>query len=156
MICGHFEIDTIYLDQRYPSVFARGDFKVLTFVREPLPLRLSLLCHEIDHGRISGEEPIERLLFDRPNWLCKRFPCSEDDMFGVLSRYFFVGIAEESQAGFDWLADALGKKPVRLPRLNCSRPRTFDITPRMTKEFREVHALDYRLYDHCVRMWRSR
>lgn len=156
MICGHFEVDSIYLHQRYPNALNNPEYRIITFVREPLSLRLSLLRHEIDHGRISGDEPIESLLFDRQNWLAERFQCSEENLEDTLDRYFFIGISEESQAGFDWLARTLGKKQVTLPRRNATRPRSFPISDSMRQRFYEIHALDCLLYRCCLARWEAR
>lgn len=155
MVCGHFEVESIHLHQRYPQVIGHPGFRLITFVREPLSLRLSLLRHEAQHGRISGDEPVRELLLERPNWLARRFPCDAGGVDDVLERYFFIGISEESQAGFDWLARALAKQPVTLPRRNRSRPLDFDITADLEDEFRQVHHLDYRIYESCRIRWRA-
>ena len=155
IICGHFEVESIYLHQRYPQVLTDPRYRLITFVREPFSLRLSLLRHEIDHRRLRGDEPIEQLLFDRPNWLCERFPCTADNMEAILDRYFFIGIAEYSQAGFDRLAATLGKPPLRLPRRHKTTPREFPINDELRARFRQVHQLDYRLYELCLNRWRA-
>jgi hypothetical protein len=155
MICGHFEVDGIFLHQRYPQVLKDPRYRLISFVRDPFDLRLSLLRYEIEHQRLTGEESIERLLSDRPNWLCERFRCLADDMETILSRYFFIGITEESQASFDRLADKLGKPRVRLPSRNGTEPRGFPVDEERMAQFRQVHDLDYRLYHRCLERWQE-
>ncbi len=157
IICGHFEVDTIFLHQRYPEVVDNPRFRLITFVRDPFALRLSLLRFEMANRRLSGEEPIEGLLLGRPNWLCERFTCSsEGDFTPILDRYFFIGIAEESQAGFDHLAELLDKPRITLPRRNRSRSQAPAVSDDLKERFRLVHSLDYLLYEECCRRWRSR
>ncbi len=155
MICGHYEVDTIYLHQRYPEIINNPRFRIITFIREPLDLRLSLLRHEIEHKRLSGNEPIETILFDRPNWLCRRFPIDINNMEDVLDRYFFIGFAEKSQHGFDMLADILNKPHIQVPHIHQTIPRKFPITDEMKDKFRKVHHLDYLLYELCLEKWKA-
>lgn len=155
IVCGHFEVPSIHLRERYPQVLREPRYRLITFVREPFQLRLSLIRHELDHGRLTGKEPIERLLFERQNWLCDRFPCTQDDMEDVIDRYFYVGITEHSQSCFDQLAAILGKRPIHLPRKNRTQKRDFPITDEMRHRFKEVHSLDYALYDLCLKRWKS-
>lgn len=150
MVCGHFEVEGIYLHQRYPEVLGDPQYRIITFVREPLSLRLSLVRFEMNKGRRSPEEPLESLLLERPNWLSGRFPCSPDNHEEVLDRYFFVGVAERSQACFDRLADLLGKPHVKLGRRNRSGARSFEISEELRHRFEEVHHLDYALYRRCL------
>lgn len=150
MVCGHFEVDGVYIHQRYPQALEDPRYRIITFLREPLSLRLSLLRYEIEQQRLVGDEPIERLLFDRPNWLCERFPCTADDMDVILDRYYFIGMTEDREAAFDRLADQLGKPRVALPHHNRTRPVEFPINDEMRAQFRQVHHLDYRLYHRCM------
>lgn len=150
MICGHYEIEGIYLSQRYPGIVKNPRFRIITFVRHPLSLRLSLLKHEIRHHRITGKEPIESLLFDRPNWISERFPLCDSNLHEILDNYFYIGIFEQLQLSFDFLADILHKPKIILSQKNRSKPRKFPITEEMKQKFQEVHQLDYRLYQYCL------
>ena len=152
MICGHFEVDGVYLEQRYPQAIEAPGFRLITFVREPLQLRLSLLRFEIMHDRIA-RAPLEDLLLGRPNWISKRFPLAEENLEQVLDRYFFIGLTEHSSAGFDVLADLIGKPRLNLPIKNRSKPAQLPVSPELERAFRETHALDYRLYQHCRDRW---
>jgi hypothetical protein len=150
LVCGHYEVEGIYLHERYPEVVENPRYRIITFVREPWELRLSLLRHEVQAKRLTGDESIEELLLGRPNWLSQRFPCNEENMESVLDRYFFVGVLENAQESFDLLADRLGKARVRLPHINRTKPRAFPITEELRHMFAKVHSLDYRLYRRCL------
>jgi hypothetical protein len=151
MVCGHYEVDGIYLHQRYPAVFRNPKYRIVTFVREPLSLRLSLLRYEKEKGRWATDKPLEELLFERANWLSDRFPCSLEDQDQVLDRYFFIGIAEQSQACFDRLADLLGKPRIRLRHLNRSNNGPNELSSELRRRFEEAHHRDYVLYRRCLR-----
>ncbi len=152
VICGHFEVDGIHLHQRYPQALDDPRVRLFTFVREPLALRLSLLRHEIDHGRPGCDEPFETRLLDRPNWLSRRFPLRDRDMESVLERYDFIGTTEDLQGGWDALADWLGKPRLPLPHLNRSAPRAFPLSEELTARFRATHDQDERVYRRCVEL----
>ena len=150
MICGHYEVEGIYLSQRYPGLISDPHYRIITFVRHPLSLRLSLLKHEIHHHKITGKESIESLLFDRPNWISERFPLCDSNMKDILDNYFYIGIFEQLQLSFDFLADILHKPKIILRQKNRSKPREFPITEEMKQKFQEVHQMDYRLYKYCL------
>ncbi len=150
VICGHFEVPGIHLHQRYPQALEDPRFRIITFVREPLALRLSLLRHEIDHRRPGADDAFEARLLGRPNWLARRFPLDTESMHRVLDRYAFVGTMDDVQGTWDALADWLGKPRVQLPHLNRSRPRPFPLDDSLATRFRTVHALDHEVYRACV------
>ncbi len=149
IICGHYVIDGVYLHQRYPQILKNPVYRIFTFVREPLNLRLSLLRFEIENKWLNGNEPIEQFLFDRPNWLCERFPCTDKNMDKVLSQYFHIGIMEDIQESFNCLAEKMNNPCITLPHLNSTKPCLFNITNAMKLEFYKVHEMDYHLYHKC-------
>jgi hypothetical protein len=149
VVCGHFEVDGIYLHQRYPEALEDPRVRFFTFVREPLELRLSLLRHELDHRRPWSDESFETRLLGRPNWLARRFPLTADSLEAVLARYHFIGTLDDPQSSWDALANRLGKPRVALPHLNRSRPRELPLDDGLRQRFRETHALDHELYRRC-------
>lgn len=150
VICGHFEVEGIYLHQRYPQVIDDPRFRLITFVREPLALRLSLLRMEEDHRRPGSDAPFEDRLLGRPNWLAARFPLTAETLDPVLDRYDFIGTLDDVQGTWDRLADWLGKPRIVLPHLNRSTPRAFPLDDALIARFRATHALDHAVYQRCV------
>jgi hypothetical protein len=154
-LCGHFEIDGYYLHQRYPEILASDRYRIITFVRDPLQIQLSLFKYEKLKGRAKTDSIVEHLAY-RPNYLANRFPAALHDYKKVIDRYFFIGILEEAQKSMDLLASMMGKRPISLPRLNQSRtdrdkdPSEEKISPKVETMFKEDNALDYLVYDYCL------
>jgi hypothetical protein len=153
LVCGHFEIGGVMLHERYPQVWQDPRYRVFTFVRDPLECRLSLLRFELEHGRY-GEADVEERLLGRENFIQRVLHVDPTRMDEDLGRYFFIGLAEESQAGFDHLAARLGKPRLALPRVNRTTPRSLPITPAMVEEFRRRNRVDLALYARCAARWR--
>lgn len=150
-ITGHFQYNGIYLHQRYPEIFERNnEFKIFTFIREPLQVRISHYYYLKGKG-IFDFELCDYLLVDN-NFLASLFPCDENNYKEVLDRYLFIGIVERMQESMDKLADILNKRKLKVPVVNVSvkdSQRDF-ITPEFIKEFKELNKLDFLIYDYCV------
>jgi len=155
-LCGHFDVDGIYLHQRYPELFGNRKHQIFTFVRDPLMLKISLHYYEKKHYVDNGRT-LEESLLTRPNYMSERFPCTVDDYRKVIDRYFFVGIVEHAQESMDKLADLLAKPRLQLGVENQSeRDSQFEnLSPKLLEKFRKENALDYLLYDYCYKRNRS-
>jgi hypothetical protein len=150
-LCGHFDIAGCYLHERYPQVVGNKEFRLFTFVRDPLELKISLYFYERKMGRQMAPSLIQRL-FEEQNYLSRRFPCTSDNYQEVLDRYFFIGITEHLQDSLDQLADMLGKRRLKVPRLNAAERDNeyYDLSPEVISAFRAANPLDYRIYDYCL------
>ena len=157
-LTGHWAIPGYYLEERYPEILRDERYRLFTFVREPLQVKLSLLFWERRQGRDFGsggldDATLRAALLDRPNYMADRFPCgSVEEVDPILDRYFFIGITDRSQDSFDRLADLLGKPRLRLPRVNQSRSGDEHqrLSPGLVREFRARNAIDYAIYDAAV------
>ena len=138
LLCGHFEIDGIYLHQRYPEVFSDPGYRVITFVRDPVEIAQSLYWFErkIGHEAVLAMSLEERVNYE-PNYLSDRFPCTLENFQTILDRYWFVGLTERLQVSFDCLAERLGKPRVRVRRRNAS-PRDAMLTERQVRAFKKA------------------
>lgn len=150
-LCGHFDVAGCYLHERYPQIVGNNEFRLFTFVRDPLELKISLYFYERKMGRQMAPSLIERL-FEEQNYLAQRFPCTSDNYQDVLDRYFFIGITEHLQDSFDQLADMLGKRRAKVSRLNAAeRDHEYsEISPDVIRAFRAANQLDYQIYDYCL------
>jgi hypothetical protein len=153
LVCGHFELGGLFLHERYPQVWRDGRYRVMTVLREPLACRLSLIRYELDHGRY-GPADVEARLLDRPNLLQRILGADPQRLEASLARYWFVGIAEESEAVLTALAARLGKPLLPLPRANRSRPRELGLRPAAIAEFRQRNRTDLALYARALLRWR--
>lgn len=151
---GHFDVDGHYLQQRYPEVLLDERYKLFTFIRDPLEVKLSLISYEkkvrgVDH------ENIEVALFDRPNYIANRFPANLDNYKEVIDRYFFVGILEYGQQSIEVLRHILNKPYITLPQKNISRGSTSRyheskiISSKLIEDFKAINLVDYKIYAYC-------
>ncbi|MEW6312659.1 MAG: hypothetical protein AB1513_01225 [Pseudomonadota bacterium] len=161
-LCGHFELDGYHLYQRYPEVFTSDRYRVFTFVRDPLQVRLSLFKYSTSNG-VPMHKSIEDALSDntRFNFLARRFPVTMENYQSVLDKYFFIGIIEHGQDSMDILAAKLGKQPLPLPWENRTRQHTErmltkeSLPQELIEKFKHDHALDYMIYDYCLDKFRK-
>ncbi|HED13618.1 MAG TPA: hypothetical protein ENI62_08195 [Gammaproteobacteria bacterium] len=157
-LCGHFELEGNHLHQRYPEVFTSNRFRVITFVRDPLQVKLSLFRYEKENN-VLKTDVIEDHLLSRPNYIADRFPATLDNYREIIDRYFFVGILEKGQACLDNLARVLDKPEVVMPWKNDTRKDNStnmgNISSAFLERFREDNALDYLIYDYCTEKFRQ-
>lgn len=111
-ICSHFETKRNNLFERYPDILQRpDDFKVFSFVRDPLDLRVSLYYYEIKVGRRNiSKQSLSEYLRTNCNYMSQRFQCSKDNYKEIIDRYMFIGIQEYLQESLDIMAVLFGKK----------------------------------------------
>ncbi len=149
---SHFDTMETYIHLRYPEVIQeKNKFKLFTFVREPLDLRISLYYFTFK-GEDTKNLSLKDFLKSHSNLLSNQFPCDENNYKEVLDRYFFIGLVEKMQESFDKLGDLIGKKRIILSVDNKS-----DKDPQLEElkndtdfvnEFRERNFLDYLVYNY--------
>lgn len=159
-LCGHFEEDGYFLRQRYPEALASDRYRVFTFIRDPLSVKLSLYRYERENGMASYGS-LEECLLGRPNYMATVFQVSEADYLATLDRYFFIGILEEAQESLDLLAALIGRTSLRMPMRNRTRgvPGTNvnDLPRELVARFKEMNRLDYLIYAYGMeRMQKTR
>jgi SAM-dependent methyltransferase len=156
-LIGHFQYNGIYLKDRYPEIFEKeNEFKLFTFVRDPMKMRISLYYYVRNRGGFQKFK-LKQVLLNTPNFLSRLFPCDESNYKEVLDRYFFIGIVEKMQESIDILAKKLNKKSIIVPRVNVSDKdsQLEEITPEITEEFKRLNKLDYLIYEYCLEKFYS-
>jgi hypothetical protein len=158
-LCGHFELSGNLLFERYPEVFRSDRFRVFTFVRDPLQLRLSLVSFE-DLNNQPSQGTLEERVLSSPNYLAARFGANAENFRERLHPYWFIGVIEEGQVGLDVLGRMAGKHQRQLPWTNQStgvktRGGAREVSEEFSETFRKLNALDYQIYDHCNERFRQ-
>lgn len=155
-LCGHFALPDTHLHKRYPGVWHDKDFKIFTFIRDPLEVKISLYYFEKKRGQREGVSLAQHLL-ERENYIASILDCTIDNYKDVLDRYFFIGITEYLQSSLDKLADRVNKRKVKLPVLNLSHrdSQVSNLSPEMINRFKAANELDYRIYDYCLARFRQ-
>jgi len=155
-LSGHFALPETHLYKRYPGVWQDRDFKIFTFIRDPLEVKISLYYFEKKRGQREGVSLAQHLL-ERKNYIAGILDCTIDNYKDVLDRYFFIGITGHLQSSLDKLADLLDKRKVKLPVLNLSQrdSQASNLSPEMINRFKAANELDYRIYDYCLTRFRQ-
>ncbi|NIM12731.1 MAG: hypothetical protein GTO45_11580 [Candidatus Aminicenantes bacterium] len=150
-LCGHFELPETRLYKRYPEVLHNQNFKIFTFIRDPLEVNTSLYYYEKKRGKRKGIS-LEQHLLTRNNFIARILDCTLDNYKDVLDSYFFIGITEHLQLSLDKLAMLLNKRKVKLPVLNRAKrdSQTSGLPPAIINQFKAKNELDYRIYDYCL------
>jgi hypothetical protein len=155
-VCGHFGMEGYHLEERYPEAVNDNRFRIFTFVRDPLDVRLSLFAYERQQG-IFREGSLADIVVAGSNYIANRIPATPSNYKEKLARYWFIGITERAQESMNRLADKLGKPRVRLGRDNASsREGTSDrnaLSKAQIDEFRERNELDYAIYEYCLKQF---
>ena len=156
ILVGHYHLDKSFLHQRYPDWEDKG-YKVFTFLRDPLELRISLYHYEIRNNRISPDEPIEKqLLQHKRNYVAGLMPCDDSNYMEVLQRYFFIGIVEKYQESFDLLSKLIDKPAIELKTYNESARKSLSLSDDVIAEFKEINQLDYKIYNYGKSFYESK
>jgi hypothetical protein len=161
-LVGLYDSEGYYLYQRYPEVLTSDRFRLITLVRDPLQVRLSLYYYgkKRKAGLYNKLNKLEDHIFSGSNYLAGRFPATLENYKEVIDRYFFVGILEQPQASLDILAHMIGKPPQKFPWENASRSHGGSASDGLSEEqvarFREQNSLDYLFYDYCVQKFNEK
>jgi hypothetical protein len=150
-LCGHFALEGYHICDRYPQIYGTDQFRLFTFLREPLQAKLSLYRYEKEHYDINLS--LEEHLLTRNNYLASIFPVTMDNYQDVLDKYFFVGIIEEAQASMDVLASLLNKPRQAIPWINKTNQgnelERSNIPVKFIEKFQQENQLDYALYHYA-------
>ena len=149
LLCGHFELPNARIADRYPEVFEDPQWRVFSFVRDPLELSLS--GHFFENARRAGEpgfvpKTLSQRLREDPSDYIAHFGFTPENWREVLDRYWFIGTAERLEESLQYVADELGKPMPDLPRLNVT-PRSEEPDPADVDAFARRHAFDYEVYN---------
>ena len=154
ILCGHYHLPGSFLFERYPQCLQENRYRLITFLRDPLQVQLSLHYYELRNQRIDDKASLEKRLLERKNYLASVIPCNESNYQEALDGYFFIGLVEEFQESFDRLADLLNKPRVQLDVLNQSRRTYKKLSPDFLSEFEDFNQLDYKIYNYAQTLYR--
>lgn len=150
-IASHFEKEKFYLHQRYPEVINNRKYRIITFVRKPIDVAVSLYYYEKRFGK-NKNITLENYLKKINNYISQRFPLDKHNYKDVLRRYYFIGITEQLQESMNILAQLIGKNKIELSKLNVSKKdsQKKEINKRILDDFVERNQLDYLVYKYCL------
>jgi hypothetical protein len=142
-LAGHFTATGALLHERYPAVFDRSRYRLITFVRSPASWCASHLRYfghddtraALNAGRTHGG--VFARILDADRHVPQR----------SLDAYWFVGLSEQVQSHADHLFTALGLTPAPLAEQNRSQPGTAsDEEARLVFDYLLEATADTQLY----------
>ncbi|MBL0109237.1 MAG: hypothetical protein IPP52_18665 [Ignavibacteria bacterium] len=134
-IVSHFQYDGVFLHQRYPELVANKDeFKIFTFIREPLNFRASHYYYTKNDEWNTGYS-LKQVISNDANLISKLITCNENNFREILDRYFFIGIVEKVQESFDKLAELVHKKNFRF-QTDLKKMINSKLSPEFIAEFK--------------------
>ena len=158
-LSGHFEKEGNYLYERYPQVLENPEeYKVFTFLREPMDLAISLYYYQIKTNiRKKEDQPLEDFLLSISNYTANRLPCTKENYRNILDKYFFIGINESMQDSLDRLAEILHKPKIIIPVLNQSSRDTqaLNLSNTLISAFKHHNELDYLIYNYALNKFKE-
>ncbi|WP_269526191.1 hypothetical protein [Coraliomargarita parva] len=152
-LSGHFELDGYHLNERYPEVFDPARFRIFSFIREPLELRMSYYSYLGKKGQERADS-LEAHLEEECNYIASVLGVGQEDFKPYLDQYYFIGLQSHFQEGLNRLAGRIGKPVIELPRKNRSQPQSssparVQLSDAVISKFRQMNTLDYAIYDYC-------
>lgn len=184
ILCGHWNQAGTKLPERYPEFLTNRRFHLLTFLREPLELQISLFHYTL--GREAGREmqdaefaSLRSFVMSNKNYIAQQLSCHPSNVEETLARYWFIGFVESfersvvdfceavkvvvAQAPRTMMTERLFRRIQNVPRLGSaeenrsSRDRSADLLSEEDRAaFRERNALDYELYERARRRFLGR
>jgi len=156
ILCGHYHLPGSFIFERYPQCLKEDRYRLITFLRHPLQVQLSLHYYELRNQRIDHQESLEKRLLKRNNYLASVIPCDESNYQEILDRYFFIGLVEEFQKSFDRLGDLLNKPQINLNLLNQSPRKNKKLSQYFLSEFEEKNKLDYQIFNYVKMLYKNK
>lgn len=100
ILVGHYHLPGSFIFERYPQCLQEDRYRLITFLRDPLQVQLSLHYYEIRCQRIDPQMSLEKNLLARSNYLASVIHCDRSNYQEILNCYFFIGLVEEFQESF--------------------------------------------------------
>lgn len=146
-VCGHFAHPGYTLVERYPQAIEDPQCRIITFLRDPLAVRLSSYSYEKALG--VHVETLEEHLFAQKNYMATILGVRrEGEIEVVLNRYFFIGLVEKAEESFGILRRLIKKPAVSLHQRNVTGSAALkkNLRPDVHERFMIENELDYCIY----------
>jgi len=156
-ISGHFNFNKNYtVQKRYNDQLIKYNktFKIITFLREPLELRISLYNYLRKNDQIDEKTEINDFIFIENNFLANALNCNYSNYKEIICTYFFIGFVDEFEDSLDKLAKHLNVKYNKIAKKNVSKTK-FKISNELKDSFYKSNKLDYKLYNFAKERFRT-
>lgn len=154
ILCGHWNIPGHYLYQRYPDLDDFGPRKI-TFIRDPLSTAQSGVRFGVKQGWCRSDN-VNGALVARAGYFHKMLNCDETNFKSILDTYWFVGVTEKLQGGFDLLTSLLTKECIQIVRENTTDEIKISFSDDAVAKFVEHSRVDYMIYEYAKTLYEQR
>lgn len=148
-ISGHFNFSENYtVQKRYNDQLIKYNktFKIITFLREPLELRISLYKYLKKNNQIDDKIEINDFILIEKNFLANALNCDYSNYKEIICSYFFIGFVDDFEYSLNKLSKLLGVKHNKVSRKNVSKTK-LKISNQIKESFYKSNKLDYELYN---------
>ncbi len=176
---GHYHLQGYHLWQVYPKIYNNPNYRLITFLRDPLETIISKYYYavrtkQIDSSiltlkqfvfleptsniQLSADPLINAYLCNNVNYISNQLGCTYDNYKECIDNYYFVGILEQAQDSLDILANKLGKKKVAIPHINKTKREKNNaavLTEKDIQLFKKKNSLDYLIYNYSLNHFRG-
>ena len=156
-ISGHFNFNKNYsVQKRYNDqlIKYKKTLKIITFLRDPLELRISLYNYLRKNNQIDEKIKVNDFIFTENNFLANALNCDDSNYKKIICTYFFIGFVDEFEASLDKLAELLNVKYDKIAKKNISKKK-FTISNDLKEASYEANKLDYKLYNFAKEKFRT-
>jgi hypothetical protein len=148
-ISGHFNFSKNYtVQKRYNEQLIKYNktFRIITFLRDPLDLKISLYNYLKKNSQINEKIEINDFIFNGNNFLANALNCNHSNYKEIISTYFFIGFVNDFEDSLDKLSKLINVKYNKITRKNVSKTK-FKISNDLKKLFIKSNELDYKIYE---------
>ena len=153
LVTGHYAEPGGYLSERYPQVYENPRYRLISWVRDPLALAVSLYEHSIRWGRLGRPRDINEFVLEPYNTIAACLELTEENFESRIDQYFFIGAQDYMQESMDLLARDVDKPIIGIQHFTLNRSdaasRMQDLTDDTIEQFRKRNAFDYEIVDLC-------
>ena len=158
-IHGHF------LPYKYSSLTNDPHVHFITWLRDPIE-RLASHYYYWQRAYIKGSSGAFHQKVVEEKWSFEKF-CFSEEMRNLYSQFLwnfpienfsFIGIVENFEADCRYfLKNYLGNENIEIPKINVNpEAEKYSIDPMLAKELKDLHSLDYKLYECALSMRENR
>lgn len=153
MICGHLIHDGIRPRERYAEEIATGNVRIVTLLRDPMERAISAYFYRQRQGK-EVVPTVEDHLKNMKNPMAHHLGWFgfEGTMDDFLKTFFFVAVAERYDASVRVLAKLMDREPVKVPTINATPRKPYEVSDEAREGFRKQNGIDYEMIEAAIEL----
>lgn len=153
-ICGHFNLEGIFLHQRYPHL-EKLQHRKFSVIREPFETAKSGVYFNVKRGVFDAMSPdaIGKKILGRANIMAKTLGItSVGEIDKVLDRYWFIAPLDQIETAARIIEQVTKRSGKSVEHVNTTQKPDHSLDEKLEAKFRERSSLDCAIYERaCAR-----